>query len=184
MTPPPDLGCAVCPNGSLKDASEINWHFDKDDNTPFTVTAKSPESGSSQTLHPFFLGQASPAILVAGSHQSGCAIHPSNHVVDPDNVMNSTSSTQKQKAPVRKSSCHVIQMTVHLSEDSCDDKSDGEDATTSRPMHGESTDVEETEDAVSGQEYMSLRAMAEADHEVSAAFASTIVCINNLVMSR
>jgi len=51
-------------------------------------------------------------------------------------------------------------------------------------MRGDSTDVEETEDAVSRQEYTSLKAMAEADHEVSAALASTIVCINDLVMSR
>ncbi|KAF8225585.1 hypothetical protein L208DRAFT_1012419, partial [Tricholoma matsutake] len=82
-----DLGCAVCPDGSLKDALEIDWHFNKDDNTPFTVAAKSLEYGSSQTLHPFFLGQASPAIIVAGSRRSSCAIRPSNHVVDPDNVM-------------------------------------------------------------------------------------------------
>jgi len=95
MTPTPDLGCAVRPNGSLKDALEIDWHFDKDDHTPFTVAAKSPESGSSQMLHPFFSGQASPAILVTGSRRSGRTICPSNRIVDPDNVMNSTSSTQK-----------------------------------------------------------------------------------------
>lgn len=99
--------------------------------------------------------------------------------------MNSTLSTQKQKAPVHKASRHVIQKTVHLSEDPCNDKSDGEDATTSWPMRGESMDVEETKDAVSGQEYTSLKAMAEADHEVSTALASTIVCVNfDLVMSR
>jgi hypothetical protein len=67
MSPPPKLGCAIHPDGSLKNASEIDWHFDKDDNAQFTVTEKSPKSGPSQTLHPFFLGQASPALLVAGS---------------------------------------------------------------------------------------------------------------------
>ena len=50
MSPPPELGCAVHPNGSLKDASEIDWHFNKDDNTPFTVAEKSHKSGPSQTL--------------------------------------------------------------------------------------------------------------------------------------
>ena len=25
-----DLGCTVCPDGTLKDASEIDWHHDKD----------------------------------------------------------------------------------------------------------------------------------------------------------
>jgi hypothetical protein len=111
MSPPPELGCAVHPDGSLKDASEIDWHFNKDDNTPFTATEKLHKSGPSQTLHLGFLGQASLALLVAGSCQSGYTIHPSNCIVDPDNVMNSvlgTSSNQKQKAPVHKSACHVI----------------------------------------------------------------------------
>jgi len=72
MTPlqPPDLGCAVHTDGSLKDASEIEWHFDKDDETPLTAAEKSPRSGpaasaSSQTLHPFLLGHAqAPAIFL------------------------------------------------------------------------------------------------------------------------
>jgi hypothetical protein len=95
MTPPqplPDLGCAVHPDGSLK---EIEWHFDKDNETPSTAAKKLPGSGpassmSSQTLHPFLLGHAQvPAIFVTGSCRSGRATRPSNHVVDPDNVMNS-----------------------------------------------------------------------------------------------
>jgi len=45
----------IHPNSSLKGASEIEWHFDKDDKTPLTATEKSPGSGpaastSSQTL--------------------------------------------------------------------------------------------------------------------------------------
>jgi len=72
MTPlsPPDLGCAVHLDGSLKDASEIDWLFDKDDNTPFTVTEKSPESGPPQTLHPFFSGQASFSLQNKPNHIS------------------------------------------------------------------------------------------------------------------
>ena len=92
--PSPDLGCAINHDGSLKDASEIEWHFDKDsdDETPLAVTvaenslssASGPavsESESSQTLHPFFLGHASahaPAIFATGSRHSGRAIRPSN----------------------------------------------------------------------------------------------------------
>jgi hypothetical protein len=73
--PPPDLGCAVHPDGSLKDASEIEWHFDKDDETPLTAAQKSPRSGpassmSSQSLHPFLLGCASEKVPNLSKDQS------------------------------------------------------------------------------------------------------------------
>jgi hypothetical protein len=51
-------------------------------------------------------------------------------------------------------------------------------------MCGESTDIEETKDVVSRQEYMSLKAMVEANHEVGAALASTITHFTDLVLSR
>ena len=110
--PSPDLGCAINLDGSLKDASEIEWHFDKDldDETPLAVTvaenslssasgpAVSGESETSHTLHPFFLGHAhTPAIFAAGSHCSGHAIRPSNRVVDPDNAMNSAAGPSKSR---------------------------------------------------------------------------------------
>ena len=103
-----DLGCAVNLDGSLKDASEIEWHFNKDsdDEIPLAVSSASPsspasavsESELSQTLHPFFLGYAqAPAIFVVGSRHSGCAICPTNCVIDPDNVMNSAPGPSKSK---------------------------------------------------------------------------------------
>ena len=198
--PPPDLGCAVHPNGSLKDASEIEWHFDKDDETPLTAAEKLPSSGptlssSSWTPHPFFSGHAQvPAIFVAGSRCSGHAICPSNCIVDPDNAMNSApgrSSTRnkvvagKWKAPTQISSHCIVQKTdhmVHTSEDSNDNNSDGEDHMPSQPMHGESTDIEASEDAVSEQEYTLLKAMADADHKVSATSTSKIIHFTHLIL--
>jgi hypothetical protein len=194
--PPPDLGCAVHPNGSLKDASEIEWHFDKDDETPLTATEKSPGSGSasstsSQTLHPFLLGHAqAPAIFVAGSRRSGRATCPSNRVVDPDNAMNSApvpSSkkskvvTGKRKASIQRSSSRcVVQKIVHLSGDSDDDNSDGEDHTPSQPTRAKSTDIKASEDAVSEQEYALLKAMADADHKVSATSTLKIIYFTHI----
>jgi hypothetical protein len=197
LQPPPDLGCAIHPNGSLKDASEIEWHFDKDDETPLTAAKKSPGSGpassmSSQTLHPFLLGHAqAPAIFIAGSHHSGHATHPSNCVVDPDNVINSApvpSSTStrskvvtgKRKSSIQTSSRHVVQKIVHLSGDSDDNDSDGEDHTPSQPTRGKSTDIratniEASKDAVNEQEYALLKAMADADHKVRATSTSKII---------
>jgi hypothetical protein len=35
MTDPSNSDFAVCSDGTLKDASEIEWHYDKDDDLPF-----------------------------------------------------------------------------------------------------------------------------------------------------
>ena len=213
MTPPPDPGCAVNPDVSLKDTSEIDWSFDKEDETPLTVAGNSlgstsgpaiSESEPSQTFHPFFMGHAqAPAIFVAGSRRSGRAICPSNRVVDPDNAMNSApgpSSTKskvvpgplavtgKRKAPAQRSSRCVVQKTDHTSEDSDDNNSDVDtsDHIPSKSMHasGESTDIEapsENAAVVSEQEYALLKAMADADHEVSTTSSSTSkICSLNL----
>jgi len=127
---------------------------------------------SSPTLHPFFSGHAPPAIFATGSRRAGRASHPSNRVVDSDNAMNSASgmsSTRsrpviaKQKAPVRDSPHRIAQKRV-----GDESGSDDEAPMPNRPSCGESTNVEETENGVNDQEYASLKAMADADHEVSA----------------
>ena len=70
----------------------------------------------------------------------------------------------------------------HTSEDSNDDNSDGEDHTPSQPTHGELTDIEASEDAVSEQEYALLKAMADADHKVSATSTSKIIHFTHLIL--
>lgn len=45
-------------------------------------------------------------------------------------------------------------------------------ASTMRPAQEESTDIEEIEDASGNLEYISLKAMADADHKVSVALIS------------
>jgi len=175
MTTPPDLGCAVRPDGSLKDASEIEWHFDKDDETPIASASQGSPTVAPPT-HPFFSAHA-PAILVAGSRRSGRTARPSNRLVDPDNAMASVAGTsspqsipRKRKAPQLKPTCRVIRRTVYISGDEGNSTSDYEDhASTMRPAQDEPTDTEEIEDASGNLEYTSLKAMADADHEVSAA---------------
>lgn len=98
MTTPPDLGCAVLPDGSLKDASEIEWHFDKNDETPIAPTLPG-SSAVASPLHPFFSPHA-PAILVAGSRHSGRTARPSNRLVDPDNLMASITGTSSLQSKV------------------------------------------------------------------------------------
>jgi hypothetical protein len=184
----PDLGCAVRADGSLKDASEIVWHQDKDDDAPLPGSCLAASGASSQVLHPFFSGIASPV-----ARRSGRTSRPSNRVVDPDNAMNSaprTSSmrkhvTGKRKAPIN-GSVHrrVIQKTVCVSGDSGNDNSDAdlEDPMTSRAKRGKSTDAEESEEDAVGarKEYESLMAMADADHKVSLVFTSRIVHLTHL----
>ncbi|KAG1738530.1 hypothetical protein EDB19DRAFT_2025397 [Suillus lakei] len=78
----------VGPNGKLKDASEIVWYNDVDDEQPIpsSSTIKSP-------LHPFFVGAAPPAAIIAGARHSTRVPQPSMRILDPDNVA-SSSTTQ------------------------------------------------------------------------------------------
>ena len=87
-----DPGCAVDTDGNLKDASEIEWHYDKDDVDPMP----GPSSSSNPTMvSSFFSKKPAPTTIIAGSHWSTCTAHPSVQVLDPGNAMNA----QKQKAP-------------------------------------------------------------------------------------
>jgi hypothetical protein len=79
----PSDACALHSNGTLKDASEIIWHFDVDDEAPMSKSMVSTTSSStavttpaSTTIHPFF------------ARRSGRTTRPSNHILDPDNTMN------------------------------------------------------------------------------------------------
>jgi hypothetical protein len=96
MDGPSDLssaGCAVRPDGTLKDASEIVFYRDKDDDSPIAPTK----------VHPFFTNQPPPGLMVAGSRRSARTTRPSARIIDPDNAMNSGSrlsmTTIKRKAP-------------------------------------------------------------------------------------
>jgi hypothetical protein len=139
-----DPGCAVNPDGSLKDASEIDWVFDKDDEAP---------------------------LVAAGSRHSGHTIRPSSCIIDPNNAMGLVGSAAagKQKA-FQKSTHNVKPKPVESSEDEDD------------PYH-KPTDVDkshETEDAVDmdeDEEYMSLKAMADADHKVSTLLIITCIVL-------
>ncbi|KAH9989994.1 hypothetical protein BJV77DRAFT_1069245 [Russula vinacea] len=69
--PGTDLGCAVNPDGSLKDAADIDWPFDVDDEVPSVPAA------------------------AAGSQCSGRIICPSNRILDPNNAMGLSSKVSK-----------------------------------------------------------------------------------------
>ena len=69
--------CAVRADNTLKEASEINWFNNIDDNKPISELAANPiPSSLSTTLYPIFTGSRAPATFVAGtchsSHVSHC----------------------------------------------------------------------------------------------------------------
>jgi len=58
---------------------EINWIYDPDGETPAPAdsTVVALPTNSSSKIHPFFAGQAPPAIKLAGVHRSIHTTHPS-----------------------------------------------------------------------------------------------------------
>ena len=71
-----DLGCTVRPDSTLKDASEIDWHHEKDDEIPMVAVSSSKslntvQVASSKGIHSFFEWKTAAAVVIAGSHCSG-----------------------------------------------------------------------------------------------------------------
>jgi hypothetical protein len=160
-------GCAIRLDGSLKDASEIEWHFDKDDEIPMSfdppTTASSPP-----VIHPLFTGRA-PAAFVAGSRRSARTSRPSARVTDPDNAMTgsgpsnrvpSTSVGEKRKAPDSKPVRSVVRRVV------ADSDSEVQTDVDNDASHPTEPDPEDEDLAHRQGEFESLQAMADADHKV------------------
>jgi len=172
MTDSSDLGCAVRLDGSLKDASEIEWHNDPDNELP--ITPVSSTSSTPATIHPFFTGHPAPAVMAAGSRRSGRAVRPSARIVDPDNAMNkpagsssapkSSVASYKRNAPPSPPSRRI---TRKIDTDSSDeyDANDGDTSIAELSSQClESSDAEQTENGT--DKYDTLQSMADTDHQV------------------
>ena len=167
-----DLGCAVRSDGTLKDASEIEWHFDEDDDLPIAPTGATSSVTHIPTdvpMHPFFSGQPLKSAIIAGSRRSRRTLRPSARILDPDNAMNqhassSTSAARasKRKAPVSMPLHRVLQ---RVDSDSCGEDEGETDATS--PSAHPPCDTSEVEDISEvTDEYDALQVMADADHQV------------------
>ena len=173
-----DLGCAVRSDGTLKDASEIDWSFDRSDDEALSIpslssgpSAAAEVSGpSGPELHPFFSGTLRPATFSAGQRRSGRATRPSNRIVDPDNAMGvSAVAAGKRKASSSTTSTRNVKPKPKIVSVS-DDEEDEEDDSYAAPAPTEvPTDIDEEAD---DEEYEALKAMADADHKVSTNFIS------------
>src|ERR1700735_1435855 len=108
-------GCAFGDDGTLKDAKDIEWFDDADDDVPIppsrTLTASSSAS-SVTSLDNFFISHPS-AKKVGGKRHSTRICKPSKRTTDPDNAeaagstMEDVVSGQKRKADISSVSHHV-----------------------------------------------------------------------------
>ncbi|KAJ7705398.1 hypothetical protein B0H17DRAFT_666984, partial [Mycena rosella] len=90
------LGCAQNADGSPRDASEINWYQDRDDEHP----TSGPQAPPSPKVHPFFTGSAKPVGKIAGACCSARATRPSSHIMDPNNAESSVTAVKCKAASV------------------------------------------------------------------------------------
>lgn len=185
MSDESDPGCAVRADGTLKDASEIEWHFDPDDDTPIALSTPPqpppPPTQSVRDVHPFFTGHMAAATPAAGARRSNRPVRPSARITDPNNAMikASTSSAlaqpstlasssigEKRKASTSEPTRRVVQKvnTDSDGEGQTDAGSDfGDSRSTQADSDTESATVEEVQ-----HEFETLQAMADDDHQVRA----------------
>ena len=158
--------CAVRADGTLKDASEIDWFNDVDDDKPIPdLPANQIPSSSSTTLHPFFTGSRAPAIFVAGTRRSARVPRPSTRMLDPDNIEGSsiTTAAKRKATDNMRTTGRLVVRKVSTEATSSDDDGSDDDANPSVIVDG---DVMETEDDPE-LAYMSTKVMGDADREVS-----------------
>lgn len=89
------IGHAVRADGGLKDASEMEWTYDKEESIPFPFNsltipaiddpAAFPPSKSVR-IHSFFMHRKPPATLITGARCSTHTSRPSQHIRDAKEV--------------------------------------------------------------------------------------------------
>ncbi|KAJ7893874.1 hypothetical protein B0H14DRAFT_3427171 [Mycena olivaceomarginata] len=138
------LGCAQNSDGSLREAADIQWYNDVDDERPIS----GPSSGASTStapLHPIFTNIRPLA-------------KPSARAADPNNAESVSSGKRKarDRSPAAPKTARKVRITAS---DSSDSESDApEDVDTEG-------DVTEGASAMDIEEYDKFKAMGDADHE-------------------
>jgi hypothetical protein len=161
-----DLGCAQNPDGSLRDASEIEFFNDVDD----TVPISGPSPSASRPVHPLFT-KVRPFERVAGvrrfsphPRRSSRTSRPSARAKDPNNAEATTTTTRKRKADDISTTSRKA-LRKQPTAESSDDDSEGESADDA--MTAGDTEAEDTEgqDAMDLEEYESFKSMGDTDHQ-------------------
>jgi hypothetical protein len=144
-----DLGDAVRPDGTLKDASEILWQYNEDESLP------SPSDSAS--MLPPSSGSHSPATIVADVCRSSCVFCPSQQALEAAETSSSAPASTGTCLGKRKAQADDIKpehraTKVIVALDDSDD--DSKDAPPTEP----NTEPED--------DYESIKAMADTDNEV------------------
>jgi hypothetical protein len=157
-----DPGHTVRSDSTLKDASEIVWMYDADEDIPFP-------SGSTSGQEPHPSGRSAPAVVVAGTRQTTRVHHPSKWALEAAEASTSADPGAKHKAstnpnPNRHVSRKIIIDMDNNDNDNDNDNIDGDNAATDFNV----SDFNGTEPA---DDYEIFEAMADADNQVSIIFS-------------
>jgi hypothetical protein len=156
----PDVGDAVRPDGTLKDASEINWSYNADESIPFpSDNASGPSSG--HTL----------ATVVASVRRTTRISHPSQHILDAleAEAAESASRAPAQNACKRKAISplpdrHAHKNVINVISNNNNNSNNNSDGGTPSPPPTE----------LASDNYESLQAMADTDNLVCSLLRLTI----------
>ena len=144
--------CAVAPDGTLLDASQILWFNDPDDDKPMvTATSLTAQHHVPATMLDSFFTKVPPA-----ARRSTRAPRPSTKAIDPNNLM-----ALKRKPSITamaKPSCHPH----HNSPDCEEDKA----------TEPELTDTDDDNSVDPDAAYKETKALGDADREVSTHISS------------
>ena len=167
-------GHAVCADGGLKDAREMEWTYDQDETIPYpsdslTTPASDDPAASPVPIHPLFTHTKPPVALIAGSRRSTRTSRPSQRVreANEEPSLSTGSTTAKPSTGTkRRAAEHLSPAPRRRVFDKAVVDSDDDHRNNTEPDGNETepADDEEANDAdISSQ---SLQAMANADHEV------------------
>ncbi|KAJ6626280.1 hypothetical protein B0H10DRAFT_2211472 [Mycena sp. CBHHK59/15] len=155
--------CAQNPDGSIRNASEIQFFNDVDDQHP--ISGPLPARTFSSGIHAFFTVAARPVGKVAGSRRSSRTSRPraSARVTDPNNAEGSTSSGKRKLTSPAPGSRKAPRISKAVAAQSSDDESDA-DSDVAPPEDGTEADDTDSQDLMDVDEYNSIKAMGDADH--------------------
>jgi len=165
-----DSACALRPDGSLKDASEIEFFNDVDDDVPMTTATSTLASNScllassfSQAKLDSFVSRVAPVTVVAGSRRSGRALKPTEKVQESA----AQSIPAKRMAPSDISSAPVRRRVSLADVTDADDLFEGEDGEDGEDEElPDLLDVSNDEDDEAEVAYERTKAFGDADRDV------------------
>ncbi|KAJ6548368.1 hypothetical protein B0H19DRAFT_188433 [Mycena capillaripes] len=163
------LGCAQNSDGSLRNASDIQWFNDAADEHPISGPSSSGASTSAAPLHPIFNKGVRPLDKIGGirrssPRRSSRPSKPSARASDPNNAEGGTNSGKRKASPAARrpaKKAQLIQSESSGGESDAESAGDGSEPAADAETEGENT---ESASAMDVDEYEKLKAMGDADH--------------------